>query len=151
VVRRMSPGGRRQDGNVHMDTVVPGSTFSINVYLSVPPGTEGGELVLWPVRKGSLDRFLNAHFFETIEVQNFYPQHTFYTHDLLASGRIEPIVYRPAAGDVVLIDPAYPHAVRDFEGPADLRRISLQTFVQVSRRGSGSGAGASEVQLEYAV
>ncbi|CAE8602509.1 unnamed protein product, partial [Polarella glacialis] len=31
VVRRMSPGGRRQDGNVHMDTVVPGSTFSINV------------------------------------------------------------------------------------------------------------------------
>eukprot|EP00971_Amphidinium_carterae_P208279 4132782-Amphidinium_carterae.1 len=107
----MSPGGRRLGGNVHMDTVVPGSAISINVYLRVPQGSGcGGELVLYPVQKGMCSRFLNSHFFGTIDVQNFYPDRKFYTDDLLP----EPIVYQPQVGDVVLIDPAYPHAVTDF-------------------------------------
>ncbi|CAK9019197.1 Pyrimidine-specific ribonucleoside hydrolase RihB, partial [Durusdinium trenchii] len=48
VVRRMEPGGRRKEGNIHMDTVVPGSTLSLNVYLNVPE-MSGGELVIFPV------------------------------------------------------------------------------------------------------
>lgn len=136
VVRRMEPGGRRAEGNVHMDTAVPGQTLSANVYLRVPEGDEaGGELVLYPVEKGLLSRALNSHFFETLEVQNFYPDHNFYTSKLLESGVVKPIVYRPAAGDVVFLDPAYPHAVRDFDGPEGTHRISLQTFFQCSWTG----------------
>ena len=40
VVRRMVGGGRRVDGNVHMDTVVPGRLFTVNVYLRVPEGEQ---------------------------------------------------------------------------------------------------------------
>eukprot|EP00930_Biecheleria_cincta_P073249 TRINITY_DN60561_c0_g1_i1.p1 TRINITY_DN60561_c0_g1~~TRINITY_DN60561_c0_g1_i1.p1 ORF type:complete len:359 (+),score=49.36 TRINITY_DN60561_c0_g1_i1:26-1078(+) len=149
VVRRMTPGGRKREGNVHMDSVVPGRTLSVNVYLSVPEDGTGGELILYPIRKGSLDRWLNSHFFSTVEVQNFYPDKTFYTEQLLASGQIEPIIYRPEAGDVVFIDPAYPHAVRDFDGPPSLQRISLQTFSQVSM--NKSSERESTRLLEYAV
>eukprot|EP00933_Yihiella_yeosuensis_P072550 TRINITY_DN80973_c0_g1_i1.p1 TRINITY_DN80973_c0_g1~~TRINITY_DN80973_c0_g1_i1.p1 ORF type:complete len:376 (-),score=54.24 TRINITY_DN80973_c0_g1_i1:122-1135(-) len=145
VVRRMTSGGRHRDGSVHMDVLVPGTNFSINVYLDVPDESfGGGELILYPTKKGQIDRFLNRHFFETIEVQNFYPGREFYTHELLASGKIEPIVYRPSAGDVIFIDPAYPHAVRDFGGPSDFRRISLQTFVQVNKK-------SNQLTFEYAV
>eukprot|EP00434_Breviolum_minutum_P008015 symbB.v1.2.007070.t1/scaffold414.1/size398445/34 len=108
VVRRMEAGGRRKEGNVHMDTVLPHSTLSLNLYLNVPE-MSGGELVLYPVRKTSLQRFLNSHFFETIDLQNFYPNHDFYTKDMLED--IEPIVYRPSAGDVVLIDLASTPAI----------------------------------------
>ncbi|CAK9097014.1 unnamed protein product, partial [Durusdinium trenchii] len=148
VVRRMEPGGRRKEGNIHMDTVVPGSTLSLNVYLNVPE-MSGGELVLYPIRKDSLQRFLNSHFFETIDLQNFFPDKEFYTKEMLKE--VEPIVYSPATGDVVFIDPAYPHAVRDFVvseksvGPTS--RLSLQTFMQVS----GSLEGNEELRLEYAV
>lgn len=132
-----------------MDTVRPGSTLSMNLYLNVPE-MSGGELVLYPIRKDSLQRYLNSHFFETIDLQNFYPDHDFYTQEMLKE--IEPIVYRPGAGDVVFIDPAYPHAVRDFaldeaqtgEAPC---RLSLQTFMQVS----GSLEGDNVLRLDYAV
>lgn len=150
VVRRMAPGGRRREGNVHMDTVVPGSTLSMNLYLNVPE-MSGGELVLYPIRKDSLQRYLNSHFFETIDLQNFYPDHDFYTQEMLKE--IEPIVYRPAAGDVVFIDPAYPHAVRDFAldkaqpQTGSACRLSLQTFMQVS----GSLEGDNVLRLDYAV
>ena len=33
VLRRMEPGGRREEGNVHMDTQRPGSTLSLNLSL----------------------------------------------------------------------------------------------------------------------
>mmetsp|Transcript_67602 Transcript_67602/g.197854 ORF Transcript_67602/g.197854 Transcript_67602/m.197854 type:complete len:334 (-) Transcript_67602:75-1076(-) len=133
VVRRMVAGDRRAEGNLHMDTVVPGRNLSINIYLRVPDGDDaGGELVLYPVRKDALSRALNSHFFTTVEIQNFFPGRTFYTDDLLSSSEIEPIVYRPAPGDVVFIDPAYPHAVRDFQCSQGLSRISLQTFIQIS-------------------
>ena len=59
------------------------------------PEMSGGELVLYPIRKDALQRFLspgghlshgreakNAHFFETIDMQNFYPEHEFYTKEL---------------------------------------------------------------------
>eukprot|EP00439_Symbiodinium_sp_Y106_P076286 s129_g15.t1 len=113
VVRRMVPG-RRREGNVHMDSVTPGSTLSVNVYLRVPEESSGGELLLHAVQKNAFQRFLNAHFFETIDMQNFYPDHKFYTQELQHSSRknchfcsmlerIEPIVYRPRVGDVVFI------------------------------------------------
>ncbi|CAL1141683.1 unnamed protein product, partial [Cladocopium goreaui] len=88
VVRRMEPGGRRREGNVHMDSLVPGTTLSMNLYLNVPEML-GGELVLYPIRKDSLQRYLNSHFFETIDLQNFYPDHDFYTQEMLKE--IEPI------------------------------------------------------------
>mmetsp|Transcript_112408 Transcript_112408/g.358964 ORF Transcript_112408/g.358964 Transcript_112408/m.358964 type:complete len:335 (+) Transcript_112408:31-1035(+) len=146
VVRRMVAGERRPAGNLHMDTAVPGRTLSVNVYLRVPEGdAAGGELVLYPVRKDALSRVLNSHFFTTVEIQNFYPGRSFYTDGLLASRQIEPIVYRPSPGDVVFIDPAYPHAVRDFQPASSCpARISLQTFVQISRQGG-------ESVFEYAV
>eukprot|EP00927_Polykrikos_kofoidii_P086994 TRINITY_DN9911_c0_g3_i1.p1 TRINITY_DN9911_c0_g3~~TRINITY_DN9911_c0_g3_i1.p1 ORF type:complete len:367 (-),score=47.51 TRINITY_DN9911_c0_g3_i1:250-1350(-) len=160
VVRQMVPGSRRRNGNTHMDTVVPGSTISVNVYLRVPRG-QGGELVLYPVRKTALDRVLNAHFFETIDIQNFYPGKSFYAEDVLVSGVVEPIVYQPQVGDIVLIDPAYPHAVRDFADlpascDADLTpsgesprapRLSLQAFMQLSKR---SSSNSRTRLLEYA-
>ncbi|CAE7282464.1 unnamed protein product [Symbiodinium natans] len=102
VVRQMVPGGRRREGNVHMDSVRPGSTLSVNVYLRVPEETSGGELLLHPVQKDALQRYLNAHFFETIDLQNFYPDKKFYTKEMLDG--IPPIVYSPRAGDVVFID-----------------------------------------------
>lgn len=147
VVRRMLPGGRRASGNVHMDTMVPGRTISINVYLQVPEGDNvGGEVVLYPVKKGWLARTLNSHFFTTLEVQNFHPELTFYTEEILSG--IKPIVHRPAIGDVVILDPAYPHAVRDFRCPTSSSRISLQTFAQASWQ--GPWYRRSQV-LEYAV
>ncbi|CAE7873574.1 unnamed protein product [Symbiodinium sp. KB8] len=82
VVRRMVPGGRRREGNVHMDSVRPGSTLSVNVYLRVPEESSGGELLLHAVQKNAFQRFLNAHFFETIDMQNFYPDQKFYTQEL---------------------------------------------------------------------
>lgn len=150
VVRRMEPGGRRREGNVHMDSLVPGTTLSMNLYLNVPEML-GGELVLYPIRKDSLQRYLNSHFFETIDLQNFYPDHDFYTQEMLKE--IEPIVYRPGAGDVVFIDPAYPHAVRDFALDTSAQqtvapcRLSLQTFMQIS----GSLEGDKVLRLDYAV
>ena len=33
VLRRMEPGGRRKEGNVHMDTLRPGATLSLNLSL----------------------------------------------------------------------------------------------------------------------
>merc|ERR1712129_279451 len=133
VVRRMAKGGRRANGNIHMDTVIPGRTMSINLYLQTPEGgNAGGELVLYPVQKGVWSRWLNSHFFNTVEMQNFYPDHTFYTEDVLSAADMNPIVHRPQAGDVVIIDPAYPHAARDFESSADFHRVSLQTFIQSS-------------------
>lgn len=155
VVRRMGPGGRKTNGNIHMDTVAPGTTLSANIYLRVPEDRDGGELVLYPTRKRFVDRVLNSHFFDTLEAQNFYPEHTFYTETLLNSGVIEPIVYRPRVGDVVLIDPAYPHGVRDFTGDPGHSscRISLQTFLQCSWHGRSSRWpwGSSTRLLEYAI
>merc|ERR1712137_1234032 len=106
-----APGGRRQQGNLHMDLMVPGCTLSLNAYIQVPDEGQGGELVLYPVKKDFVSRFVNAHFFSTVEIQNFYPDRDFYTEELLARD-IEPLVYQPQQGDVVLIYPAYPHAVR---------------------------------------
>ncbi|CAE7569025.1 unnamed protein product, partial [Symbiodinium pilosum] len=97
----MVPGGRRREGNVHMDSIRPGSTFSVNVYLRVPEEATGGELLLHAVQKSAIQRFLNAHFFGTIDLQNFYPEHTFYTQEVLKN--IPPIVYTPRVGDVVFI------------------------------------------------
>ncbi|OLP78204.1 hypothetical protein AK812_SmicGene41648 [Symbiodinium microadriaticum] len=71
------------------------------MYLRVPEESSGGELLLHAVQKNAFQRFLNAHFFETIDMQNFYPDQKFYTQEML--GRIEPIVYRPRVGDVVFI------------------------------------------------
>mmetsp|Transcript_7821 Transcript_7821/g.13650 ORF Transcript_7821/g.13650 Transcript_7821/m.13650 type:complete len:140 (-) Transcript_7821:41-460(-) len=139
----MLPGGRRKEGNVHMDTIRPGTTLSVNVYLRVPDDLSGGELVVYPIRKNSFQRFLNSHFFDTIDIQNFHPHHNFYTQELLK--QVPPIVFRPQVGDVVFIDPAYPHAVRDFVSPCGAPRLSLQTFMQVS------GSAAGELHLEYAV
>merc|ERR1711990_1173948 len=97
-----------------MDTVMPGRMMSVNVYLQVPSGSDlGGELVLYPVKKDAWSRWVNSHFFYTVEIQNFFPNHTFYTEEVLAR-KIEPIIHRPEIGDVVIIDPAYPHAARDF-------------------------------------
>ena len=76
--RLATAGGRRAEGNLHMDTVVPGSSLSLNVsfgrtagiahvrhlqtvavprYLNVPE-MSGGELVLYPIRKDFVQRFL---------------------------------------------------------------------------------------------
>lgn len=133
------------DGNVHMDTVVPGRLFTVNVYLRVPEGDDcGGELVLYPVRKDFLSRVVCSHFFSTIDMQNFYPQHTFYSEKVLQEERLSPLRYKPAVGDVVLFDPAYPHAVRDFTAVDS--RISLQSFIQCSR-----AWGARESLLQLAV
>lgn len=149
VVRCMVAGGRRAAGNVHMDTVVPGRTFSVNLYLRVPDSSQddGGEVILYPVKKDALSRVLNGHFFETVDIQNFYPDQTFYTQALLDSEGMEPLVYKPAAGDVVFLDPAYPHAVRDFQSPSTRHRISCQTFVQLRP----PAAGQNGQILEYAV
>eukprot|EP00929_Paragymnodinium_shiwhaense_P002903 TRINITY_DN103221_c0_g1_i1.p1 TRINITY_DN103221_c0_g1~~TRINITY_DN103221_c0_g1_i1.p1 ORF type:complete len:343 (-),score=72.86 TRINITY_DN103221_c0_g1_i1:84-1112(-) len=135
VVRRMTAGQRRAAGNLHMDTPIPGH-LSINLYLKVP----GGEIVLYPVRKDWMSRTLNRHFFETIEVMNFYPDRKFYVEDMLASGAIEPLVYKPEPGDVVIVDPAYPHAVPDFAADGG-SRLSLQSFLQSSWADTGRSGG----------
>ena len=130
---------RGPEGYLHIDCLQEknASMYSFNIYLNTPNG--GGELTLYNVVPPVFDvnRPLSMFFeffrnfaaykgllasldsMNTVEVG---------AHARLASFLPPPITVRPEPGDLILINPGVPHAVRDL--PSGLR-ISIQGFLKV--------------------
>lgn len=80
--------------------------LAANIYLQTPAA--GGELVIWPTEKDLPEDFIVPL-------------------DWGKKLAVEPIIYQPNPGDLVIFNVRRPHAVRAFSGTVD--RISLQCFL----------------------
>lgn len=115
-------GIARTEGVCHRDSSALLSSergkFSANIYLEVPDA--GGDLAIWPVAPTRWDWLRNHRVFR--EMETFQPA----TQAFVRSRLPPPLVIKPAAGDLILLNTGRPHAVRGFHSG---RRVTLQTFV----------------------
>ena len=130
LVRIMRPdtvfeGKARRFGVCHVDSSAATRQFSSNIYLHVP--RKGGELRIWNV---SLDRKTERNpIYELLKAAAFAPD----VRECIAEFLPEPLVIRPEAGDLVILDTSRPHAVAGFSAG---HRVSIQAFFRFGRKGS---------------
>lgn len=131
--------GRGAEGYLHIDCLQEKEArmYSCNIYLDTPK--EGGELTLYNIVPPLFDGhrplrmffefFRNFAAFEGM-LASLHSMNTAQAsvHADLAKVLPPPITVRPDPGDLILINPGVPHAVRDL--PVG-RRVSIQGFLKV--------------------
>lgn len=115
----MYPGIAGRRGICHVDGDMTQLGFSSNIYLRVP--ATGGELAIWNIplnaktSRNPLYHLISRKIAFDPEIQ-----------EILHARLPKPLVIKPKAGDLVIIDTSRPHSVFGF---ARGERISIQSFI----------------------
>jgi hypothetical protein len=133
LVRAMRPEGlvgkmTSTEGLIHVDAPVfvdgTQGVFSANVYLKVPP--QGGELSIWNIALTDSAESTQNRVMAALLENAFSPEHRENVQSALRRMLPPPIVIKPTAGDLIILNAGRPHAVRGFSKGL---RLSMQTFI----------------------
>jgi hypothetical protein len=116
------------EGLIHVDAPVFGDAaqgvFSANVYLKMPP--KGGELVVWNIAVKQNAQSRRKAVLVALLANAFSDDHREKVQSALRKILPSPIIIKPAAGDLIILNSGRPHAVRRFSQGL---RITMQTFI----------------------